>query len=86
MIKCHVCQHVCQGNRTCFRFPTDERTQFQWMSILGLTEFPGPSSRICCLHFSPGEFFHNGLKIRLKTNARPLPKVNKFIDYTVDKI
>ena len=96
MLTCYVCQHVCQGNRTLFRFPSNERTKFKWMSVLGLTEFPASSARICCLHFSPCDFFYDGAKMSLMEGARPLPLViyiyklpkkisTKFLFYIVNR-
>ena len=75
MLSCCVCREMCQGTRTLFRFPRDQRQVFQWMSKLGMTEFPGPSARICSLHFSPCDFLQNGRTIMLRDGSMPLSLV-----------
>ena len=70
MRKCYVCD----SKKGTFQFPRDKRRQ-KWIKLLGLSTSPGPLAGICCLHFSPCDFYYDGHKMCLKDNAYPLAQV-----------
>ena len=74
-MKCYICDE----KRANFTFPKDKRLCFQWMSKLGLTEFPPSWASICCLHFSPCDLFYDAFRTALIRGAYPLVKVRQDI-------
>ena len=41
----------------------------------GLSSPPDHSARICCLQFSPSDFYYDGHRMQLRDTALPLPQV-----------
>ena len=78
MLNCYVCDIKSVGPH--FRFPRGEKRN-KWMQLLGLKSPPEQSARICSLHFSPSDFYHDGNRMQLRDIAHPLPQVCLFCQF-----